>query len=164
MSEEFIYIPPSYPMPHSPGHERSVVSCFLNDPQTFEDVPHITEDHFHLPDTRTAFKFAYDLRGRTNCDITDVRTLMEEVSQLGLLDKLGGWSNFGDIMNYPCLPAHLPIHVEKLNQYLAKRLAIAAGKELVRSAFEDEIGDMIEAAGAPITNHQPDGDTNHPRD
>ena len=148
---DFIHIPVEYPMPHSPAHERDVVSCFLNNPETFDDFPHVTEEHFHLPDTRTVFKFAAEMRAKSNFQITDFVGLVEQINSRGLMDAIGGYSGLAGIMERASLPMHLPAHVEKLNHYLAKRLAIHAGKELVRSAFEDEIEDMIEAASGPIT-------------
>lgn len=148
---DFIHIPVEYPMPHSPAHERDVVSCFLNNPETFDDFPHVTEEHFHMPDTRTVFKFAAEMRAKSNFQITDFSTLIEEINKRGLMDAIGGYSGLMGIVERPSFPMHLPAHVEKLNHYLAKRLAIHAGKELVRSAFEDEIEDMIEAASGPIT-------------
>ena len=151
MSDPFIHIPTEYPIPHSPGHERDVVGCFLNNPNTFDDFPHITEKHFHLPDTNTAFKFALAQRENKAFDSTDLLSILEEVNAAGLMDRLGGVSNLSDMLNRASFPQHLSHHIEKLNGYLAKRLAIEAGKELVRSAFEDEIEDMIECASGPIT-------------
>lgn len=151
MSADFIHIPTEYPMPHSPGHERDVVSCFLNHPRTFDDFPHVTEAHFHLPSTRTAFKFARKLYERTLHELPDTQTLLEEINTAGQLDIIGGVSAFADLMTRAYFPQHLEGHIEKLNGYLAKRLAVEAGKELVRSAFEDEIADMMECASAPIT-------------
>jgi len=148
---DFIHIPQNFPVPHSPSHERDVVACFLNYPQTFDDFPHVGEAHFHLPDTNTLFKFALSMRAKANHDSTDLTTLLEEINRRGLMERMGGVSNLCDLMNRPSFPQHLPGHIEKLNHYLAKRLAVEAGKELVRSAFEDEIEGMIELAGSPIT-------------
>lgn len=148
---DFIYIPTEYPMPHSPDHERDVVGCFLHNPTTFDDFPHITEDHFHLPDTRTIFKFASEMRAKQNFEITDIASLVEEINSRGLMERIGGATGLRNMLERGSFPMHLPGHVEKLNGYLAKRLAIHAGKELVRSAFEDEISDMIECASGPIT-------------
>ena len=148
---DFIHIPAIYPVPHSPSHERDVVACFLNYPQTFDDFPHVNEAHFYMPDTSTVFKFAREMREKSGFDATDLTTLIEEINRRGLLERMGGTSNLCDLMNRPSFPQHLPGHVEKLNGYLAKRLAIEAGKDLVRSAFEDEIEDMIECASGPIT-------------
>ena len=143
---DFIHIPTEYPMPHSPAHERDVVSCFLNNPETFDDFPHVGEDHFHLPDTRTVFKFAAEMRAKTNFQVTDLSTLVEQINSRGLMDSVGRYSGLMGILDWASLPMHLPAHVEKLNHYLAKRLAMHAGKEVVRSAFEEEIEDVIEAA------------------
>jgi replicative DNA helicase len=151
MSTDIIHIPTHYAIPHSVTHEKDVVSCFLNHPRTFDDFPHITEDHFHLPDTRTAFKFARHLYDQRGFDVTDVATLLDEINRVVGIDKVGGVSGFADLMNRASFQRDLPFHVERLNQYLAKRLAIAAGKELVRAAFEDDVSDVVEAASGPIT-------------
>jgi len=148
---DFIHIPTEYPMPHSVVHEKDVVSCFLNNPRTFDDFPHVSEDHFHLHDTRTAFKFARHLYDQRGFDTTDTASLLDEINRVVGIEKIGGVGGFVDLMNRASFPRDLPHHVERLNQYLAKRLAILAGKELVRSAFEDEIEDMIECASGPIT-------------
>lgn len=148
---DYINIPVTYPIPHSPDHERDVVCCFLHNPATFDDFPHVTEEHFHLPDTRTVFKFAAEMRAVQNFDVTDISSLVEAINSRGLMERIGGPTGLRNMLERGSLPMHLATHVEKLNHYLAKRLAIQAGKELVRSAFEDEIGDMIERAGSPIT-------------
>ena len=148
---DFIHIPITYPIPHSANHERDVVGCFLHNPATFDDFPHVTEDHFHLPDTRTIFKFAAEMRNKQNFEVTDIASLIEQINSRGLMERIGGTTGLRNMLERGSLPMHLAGHVEKLNHYLAKRLAIEAGKELVRSAFEDEINDMIECAGGPVT-------------
>lgn len=148
---DFIHIPLEYPIPHSPDHERDVVGCFLHNPATFDDFPHVTEDHFHLPDTRTIFKFASEMRAKQNFEVTDIASLVEAINSRGLMERIGGATGLRNMLERGSFPMHLAGHVEKLNGYLAKRLAIQAGKELVRSAFEDEISDMAECASGPIT-------------
>jgi replicative DNA helicase len=146
-----IHIPATYATPHSPIHERDVVSCLLNYPTTFDDYPHLTEDHFHLPDTKIVFRFALAQRERGH-ESTDLSSMLEEMSQKGQLDRIGGASGFSDFLTRPSFPQHLPQHVEKLNAYLARRIAIESGLGLVRSAFEDEDAqELLEAAGGPIT-------------
>lgn len=148
---DFIHIPLEYPIPHSPDHERDVVGCFLHYPETFDEFPHVTEQHFHLPDTRTIFKFAAEMREQKTFDRTDISSLVEAINAKGLFERIGGATGLRNMLERGSMPSHLPGHIEKLNHYLAKRLAIAAGKELVRSAFEDEVSEMVECASAPIT-------------
>lgn len=146
-----IHIPAEYAYPHSPGHELDVVSTLIAEPHLFDEYPHLTEEHFHLPNTKATFSAVKRLRDAKSIAAVDFTTLMEEAGQNGTLAAMGGQQGLASIFARGGYPALMPNHIEKLNQYLAKRLAIAAGMELVRVAFEDETNAVLEASSAPIT-------------
>ena len=65
---------------------------------------------------------------------------------------MGGPSTVYEIYGYACGAKTFQADIGKLNDYLARRLAVTAGMEMVRSAFEDgELADVLQAASAPVT-------------
>lgn len=146
-----IHIPPEYAIPHSPSHEMDTLTIFAAEPHLMDEYPHLSTDHFHLPNLKALFDAMRSTREKDPFGILDLSTFMEEVSQSKKLSAMGGMSGVTEIIVRGALPMLLPFCVEKLNSYLAKRLAIAAGAELVRSAFEDTTEEMLEAASGPIT-------------
>lgn len=149
---DYITIPLTHAIPHSPDHERDVLSSFLHVPSTFDDFPHVTEDHFHLPDTKIIFKFAAEMRAVKNFDVTDIASLVEAINSRGLMDRIGGATGLRNILQQGHYPSFLQSHIETLNHYLARRLAIAAGLGMVRSGFEDaDLADVLQSASGPVT-------------
>lgn len=151
MNTDYITIPVSHGSPHSPNHERDVVCGLLHNPERFDEFPALTADHFHLPDTRIMFHFALAMKEEKNHAILDVTTLVHEINSRGLFDQIGGATGLGRMLEHGSISEHLPGHIQTLNELYAKRLAIAAGLDLVRSAYEDDIPEMTEAASGPIT-------------
>ncbi len=146
-----IHIPPEYSIPHSPSHEKDVVACFMDDPCRFDDFPHLTEDHFHLQETKVLFRFCLAQWNKTGFRTLDLMSLIEEINNAGLMGRIGGPTEVSMIQSRGAFHDHLAHHVEKLNGYLARRLAIQAGMDLVKAAFEDTPEEMLEAASGPIT-------------
>lgn len=144
-----IHIPTEYTMPHSPGHERDVISAFLNNPMLREDYPHVTGEHFHLPETAAVWSIIEISPPGT---IFDMTTFYEEANAKGIISRFGGVVGLSDLFARPWFAETLPKHIEKLNEYRARRLAITAALEIARSAFEDsDAKDLLEACSGPVT-------------
>lgn len=149
-----IHIDPTTPWPHSPGHEKDVIAAIVNYPERFDEHPNLTPAHFHLPDMRTMFELIVEMREThgTHYGGFDFTTMFEIANQRGLLNRMGGAGTVIGMMNRPTPPEATPVHVEKLNQYLARRMALDAALALAKAAVESEDPqEMLEAASAPMT-------------
>lgn len=151
MTPEYITIPITHTIPHSHRHEMDVISTLMKNPEKFDEYPALTAEHFHQPDTKTMFAFFAEMRAEHHHSVLDVSSLVYEINKRGLFERIGGACGLGRLMEQCSITEHLPQHVERLNELYARRLAIAAGLALVRSAFEDDTPDLVEAAGSPVT-------------
>ena len=146
-----ITIDPTYAIPHSIGHEKRVLSRLMNDLALFSEYQNLSESHFYMPSHVEIFAKLRVMDGLTAGEI-DLVSWMEEARVNGTLDRMGGPSAVYDIYGYACGSETFRSDIAKLNDYLARRLAISAGKEIIRSAYEDgELADVLQAASGPVT-------------
>lgn len=146
-----ITIDPTFAIPHSIGHEKRVMSRLMNDLALLEECQNLSESHFYLPSHVEIFSKIRSMAGVKTREV-DLVTWMEEARLNGTLDRMGGPSAVYDIYGYACGGETLQADLAKLNDYLSRRIAISAGQELIRSAFQDsELSDVLQAASGPIT-------------
>lgn len=146
-----ITIDPTYAIPHSVGHEKRVLSHLMNDLALLEECQNLSESHFYMPSHVEMFAKLRAMAGSQAREI-DLVTWIEESRLNGTLDRMGGPSAVYDIYGYACGSEKFHADIVKLNDYLARRLAITAGLGMVRSAFEDgELADVLQAASGPVT-------------
>lgn len=137
-------------LPHAPGVERAVLSVLLQDPAMIDEIPGITPAHFHIPAHRELFEIIQEMTaaGHPIELVSFVQVLLDR----GKLDRIGGPSALTDIYTYQPSPGYLQNHVGILTTMKARRMAIAAGQEIIRVAYEsDQPEDVLEATSAPIT-------------
>ena len=146
-----ITIDPTYAIPHSIGHEKRVLSRIMNRLPLLEECQNLSEFHFYLPSHVEMFAKLRAMAGSKSAEI-DLVTWMEEARLNGTLDRMGGPSTVYDIYGYACGSETFQADIGKLNDYLARRLAISAGQGMIRSAFQDaELADVLQAASGPVT-------------
>jgi replicative DNA helicase len=146
-----ITIDPTYAIPHSIGHEKRVLSRLMNDLALMEECQNLSESHFYLPSHVEIFSKLRAMAGFKSAEI-DLVTWMEETRMNGTLERMGGPSTVYDIYGYACGAETFKADIAKLNDYLARRLAISAALGMARSAFEDgELSDVLQAASGPVT-------------
>lgn len=146
-----ITIDPTYAIPHSIGHEKRVLSRLMNDLALLEECQNLSSSHFYMPSHIEIFTKLRAMTGSQAMEI-DLVTWMEEARLNGTLDRMGGPSAVYDVYGYACGSEKFQADIVKLNDYLARRLAISAGQEIIRSAFQDgELADVLQAASGPVT-------------
>jgi replicative DNA helicase len=146
-----ITIDPTFAIPHSIGHEKRVLSRLMNDLALLEECQNLSESHFYMPSHTEIFAKLRAMAGSKAGEI-DLVTWMEEARLNGTLGRMGGPSAVYDIYGYACGGETFHADMAKLNDYLARRLAISAGVEIIRSAYEDaELSDVLQAASGPVT-------------
>lgn len=137
-------------MPHAVGMEKSVLSILMNYPETIDECPDLTAEHFHLPAHRIIFEM---IRQRLSAGLSiDLVDFYQALLDVGKLDAAGGPASITECFGYSPFPGNLQRHVLELTKKLARRMAIMAGNEIVRTAYEAaEESEIIEASSAPIS-------------
>jgi replicative DNA helicase len=139
------------PPPHAVGPEKSVVSVLLRYPGMIDEVPELTPEHFYLPRTRIVFSLIQELtrKGQPIELVSFVQLLINR----GQLETVGGPSEVHDLYGYEPAPNYLRHHADMLGGMLARRMTIAAGREMERVAYEAaEASEIIEVISQPISD------------
>lgn len=142
---------PDMPLPSVPMMEKSVLSIILNNPEKFYDAPALSEEHFYHPGRRCVFA---EISGsiREQGSRFDTTGMISRLGQTGGIDRLGGMSEIADLLTYEPNPRHFDRHLKQLNEFLARRLSIAAALKLAEAAFEiEDSQELLQAASGPIT-------------
>jgi replicative DNA helicase len=136
--------------PHAPGVEKAVLSVLLQWPETLDEVPQLTPEHFHLPGHRGIYEGMRE-RHKAGQSIELVQ-FVQYLQDHGKLERVGGASALADIYTYQPSPNELRNHIEALTQQLARRMALLAASELEKVAYESpQMEDLLDATGRPIT-------------
>lgn len=137
-------------LPHAPGVEKAVLSVILQAPEKLDDAPDLTGDHFHHPGHRELFSQISERI--TTGQPVELVSLIQSLLDRGLLDRIGGPAALTDIYTYQPSPGHFRHHIGMLTTMKARRMAIAAGNEIIRTAYEsDQPEDILEVTSSPIT-------------
>lgn len=131
---------PTKSMPHALGVEKDVLSVVFQYPETADECPWLTTDHFHIPAHRLFFDAVTTLRrdGKPVELVSFVQSLLES----GLLDRMGGASAIMDIAGHALAPSHFTHHVAILSEQRARRKAIAGAVMVTEAAQSGEAGDL----------------------
>jgi replicative DNA helicase len=139
--------------PYSQTVEKSVLSSILQFPQMLWDAPILTSEHFHSPGLSEMFSrmsaIIKESKGETEIDNS---TLFDSLARSGTLERMGGPVALVDISTHSPSPAHFSRHVQTLNEFLARRMAIKTATAILESASGDEdVSELVAAISQPIT-------------
>lgn len=137
------------PLPHSIVAEKSVLSTFLQDPDTINDADRLTGEHFYLPSHREIFDL---LRKKASASqLIEPASIIQDLLDRGALERIGGASCIADIYTYNPSTTNLAHYTAVLNDKLSRRIALRAAEGIVEAAYQqDDPGALLDATGAPI--------------
>src|SRR5688500_5254939 len=75
--------------PHWPPAEKAILSIFFQYPERLDEVPNLSEAHFHLPAHREIFK-AIRAIGKELTEADSLNQVILHLHAKGLLDRAGG--------------------------------------------------------------------------
>lgn len=135
-------------LPHSEGHEKSVVSTLLQQGMHIEGAETLTPEHFHNPATRASFR---ELQTIENGPI-DLVEFAQRAQSKGFLESMGGPGVISELYGYAPTSAHFSHHLAKLHVLKAKRAACSAAMRLLE-ASQDHSDDetFLERSLEPMT-------------
>lgn len=138
-------------LPSAPEVEKSVLSTLCNYQYLFDEASHLTPEHFYSEDGRDVLFSILQDEWRNHQRI-DVIALTLRLREEGRLDRVGGAFELSNLISYAPPPTNFKRHVQVLNEYKARRLAIHAALAIGKAAFSGlEIEELLQAAGGPIT-------------
>jgi replicative DNA helicase len=137
-------------LPHAPNIEKAVLSCIVNNQELFDQIPNLSADHFYFegrPELFTTLQEEWKTHRRI-----DIPALALRIHNEGIMERIGGGAAFADLLTYQ-IPSHgFERHLQILNDYLGRRLAIKAALDLGNRAFQAETMDeVLQAASEPIS-------------
>lgn len=139
------------PFPHSIIAEKCVVSAIFNEPDLMAECPNLSEDHFHLPGTRTLYQTLqyFSAHGKP----FDVHLVLQHLLDNGKLDRVGGPLAVAELLNFDIDPSKFRLHVQTLTDKLARRMALRAAEAITSAALHqtDNPEALLDATSAPIT-------------
>lgn len=137
------------PLPHSIVAEKSVLSTFLQNPETINEADRLTRDHFYLPAHRIVFD---KLREKAAAgQLVEPAALIQTFLDCGTLDSIGGPATIAELYTYNPSATNLAHYVAVLNDKLSRRIALRAAEGIIEAAYQqDEPAALLEATGAPI--------------
>jgi replicative DNA helicase len=132
-------------MPHALGVEKDVLSVVFHYPETADECPWLTADHFYIPAHKLFFEAVNNLRrdGKPVELVSFAQGLLES----GLLDRMGGASAIMDVAGHALAPSHFAHHVSILSEHRARRKAIAGARIALETAMGGSAGDLAAECG-----------------
>lgn len=140
------------PPPHSPGHEKSVLSCMLQYSEHSMPIvlEQIDETDFFIPAHRKLFGLlASNYRDQKPIDLV---AISQQLMDLSLLEALGGASGLAEIYSYATTSAALQIHLDAIKDKSLRRMAINAAGKAIQKAKDESDEEWIRSLGSPITD------------
>lgn len=135
MAENSTRIPPN-----NIDAEKSVLGSILVSPDVMMDISDIVKaDDFYRKDHEIIFSAMWDLFN-ANKPI-DVVTVTEKLSQLGVLDKVGGIPYLGSLADEVPLASNAPQYAGIVAEKALQRRLIKCGQDIAKNAYEPE-GDV----------------------
>ena len=121
--------------PHANGPEKSILSTMLQDPVEF--IPRaieygITPEKFYSPAHSLFFKLISEKQSAGQ--VVELIKLTEEVTESGLLEKLGGASSLAELYSYAPTSAHFDSHSQDVLNSATRRAVIQFGAKMVRTS------------------------------
>jgi replicative DNA helicase len=128
---------PTREFPHAVGPEKSVLSTILQDPRDYIPIAveeGLNADHFYFPGRAELFRFIVGLH--TDGIEIELISLVQQLLDNGLLDRVGGPSAIHDIYCYAPSPTYFRQHVQILRDKAILRDIINLGSEAVECAYD----------------------------
>ena len=146
--------------PHALGIEKAVLSSISNNPNLLDECPHLTTDHFYLPQHRIIFDVIR--QSITKHGEADLIEMVQTLQSTGLLDRIGGPATFADIYTYHPSGDNFASYVATLGEFRAFRAAIKAGNDMIEAAYShdvEEVSEAVNAGSAEVLDALTDGDS-----
>lgn len=121
--------------PHSEEAEKALIGCVLMNPKTFDEVGHITKDHFYIELHRKMWSCIYLLA--TANEVVDTVTVSE-------VSKSRGWGEIVSIYSITmiladaCIPIRLSSYARIVSNAYTLRQARYVGDSLVEQSLAAE--------------------------
>jgi len=136
-------------LPYAQGPEKSVLSSILKNPRYLmrSRAEGLGADHFGVPVHAKFFRFLMD-RVAAGKDL-ELVALVNDLAATGTLEEIGGPAMVTDIYTYAPNDAHFGSHVKILREYLARRVAILAARDIVESGHgtsPEDLAGMLRTA------------------
>lgn len=146
------------PLPHALGIEKAVLSVLMQYPETADEAPQITGQHFHIPAHRLIFDRIAAIR--SSGGTFELVGFVQDLLSAGLLERAGGPSAIHDLYSYQPSPGHFHQHIARLSEFRAFRAAIDAAKGLEEAAMNhdtSQLSDALSSATSGILDALTDG-------
>ncbi len=125
-------------MPHALGHEKSILSSMLKDPEQWIGVSleeGLTREHFYMPGHGLLFETLRDLNAKGT--VIELVSLVQLLHDRGQLDSVGGPATITDIFTYAPNAAHFHNHLALVKDKHVLRSVIRTCTEAVAEAFDN---------------------------
>jgi replicative DNA helicase len=134
-------------LPHAVGPEKSILSSMLQDPQEFIGraiEEKLTAEHFYLPAHSTLFSFLLELFA-AGIEI-ELVSLVQQMLDRGLLDRVGGPSTVTDLYTYAPGNGHFSYHLQHVKDKFVLRSIILNSNEAIAQAYDspDEVATLLD--------------------
>lgn len=140
-------------LPHALGPEKSILSSILQDPQEYlsraiEDK--LTKEHFYLPQHSTLF--GHLLEKFAKGEEIELVSLVQNLLDLGLLERCGGPATLSELYTYAPTPGHFHHHMQLVKDKFVLRSIIHTANDSVARAYDspDEVAELLDSVEAAV--------------
>lgn len=140
-------------LPFSLIHEKAVLSCLLNNPESLYEVPQLCAGHFHagMRDWFTLVKEEIEHGFRDKGEALDPHALVFAANATGRIDAMGGYAQLAELLTFETMTSGLVRNCGVLSEYRARRMAVTAAYRIIEAATTEDVEELTEAIAAPIT-------------
>jgi|GEM_PF-3348498 len=114
-------------LPHALGHEKAVLSVFMQHPSKLAEPHGITAGTYYLPAHQILFKLFQDISENGKPEDVELVAIVQRLIDMGQLEAVGGPAAITELASYSPNPSHFANHCQILHEKHAERLLVLAG-------------------------------------
>jgi len=131
-------------LPNSRGVEKAVLSVIMQQPERFDELSTLRDEHFYVPAHQIIFG-AIKATLNENKEL-ELVTFVERLRANGFLEICGGAGEIAGLNSFSNPSVRLDNHCQILNEMLARRIAINKSEALIEASRNEEIDQVVELA------------------